>query len=237
MNIAWIIGNGPSLNQTPLHLLKDEDTFAVNHIYKIFPHTDWRPKYYVRTDDWDADLIYGEIFQDITGEITDVLEAGAYAFLGKFFYQPMAKTKYGGMIQMVSPICGEQQWHIRDGGRNVPRSWHFSSRGRLREYCSFGGSLSVAIQLVCFGMGKRATYDAIYLIGCDLGYKDGAVNHFADDYYECVTELTPAEIVEEDKIYAHEIAKKCSPIPIFNATIGGELEVYPRVDIWEELGS
>lgn len=236
MGRAWIIGNGPSLMRTPLNLLEGEDTFAVNHIYKIFPYTAWRPKFYVRTDDWGADQMYGDVYEELNNEISSVLDAGALAFLGSYFYNTMSKVKkYRPSIQCISPICGEQQWHLSDGQRGAPQKWHMVGKDRITEYCSFGGSLSVAIQVACFGMGRREKYDAIYLLGCDLGYKDYESNHFIDSYRDVIVEHTPSSIIEEDKIHAHKIAKACSPIPIYNATIGGSLEVYERVDIMDVL--
>jgi hypothetical protein len=43
----FILGNGPSLGRTPLHLLNDKYTLAMNKIDKIFPETEWRPTYYL----------------------------------------------------------------------------------------------------------------------------------------------------------------------------------------------
>lgn len=72
-------------------------------------------------------------------------------------------------------------------------------------------------------------YDEIYLVGVDLFTKKK--DHFDESY--------PSYAVweERNKIenHIHEVAKKSSPIPIYNATIGGKLEVYPRVDIYEIL--
>ncbi len=39
---CFIIGNGPSLKETNLDLLKEEVTFGVNSVFLIFPETDFR---------------------------------------------------------------------------------------------------------------------------------------------------------------------------------------------------
>src|SRR5438477_1743491 len=44
---CFIIGNGPSLNRTDLSLLKDEFTFGTNRIYLAFDRLNFRPSYYV----------------------------------------------------------------------------------------------------------------------------------------------------------------------------------------------
>ncbi len=47
---CFVIGNGPSLTPEDLDKLKNEYSFASNHIYKIFDRTNWRPTYYVSVD-------------------------------------------------------------------------------------------------------------------------------------------------------------------------------------------
>lgn len=227
---AWIIGNGPSLMYTPLGLLKDEITFAVNHIAKIFPYTDWRPTYYARVDEPGDPDLYEDPYWAVVRDMKPIIDEGIYSFLGPYFYSPVSRELNGGIIQGVLPICGDQQWHIWDGPNCVPQKWHMSNRDRITEYCSFGGSLGVAIQIVNFDERFRGC-DEIYLVGCDMGFKDGEPNHFVDDYDSHTKDPIPASTVEADKIHAHEIANTCSKIPIMNATIGGSLEVYPRVDI------
>ncbi|MEL7474404.1 MAG: hypothetical protein AAGK04_13885, partial [Planctomycetota bacterium] len=46
----FILGNGPSLNRTPLHQLKDEYTFATNRIHLLYDRIDWRPSFYTTVD-------------------------------------------------------------------------------------------------------------------------------------------------------------------------------------------
>lgn len=229
-NRVWIIGNGPSLMYTPLELLKGETTFAVNHIAKIFPYTDWRPTYYARVDEPGDKDLYEDPYWAVVRDMEPIVSEGIHCFLGPYFFSPVAREIEGGDIRGILPICGEEQWHVNDGPNTFPTKWHMNNRDRIDTYCSFGGSLGVAIQLVNFDE-RFAGCEEIYLLGCDMGFKDSESSHFVDDYDDYKNEKTPAWLVEADKIHAHEIANKCSKIPIMNATIGGSLEVYPRVDI------
>ena len=72
-------------------------------------------------------------------------------------------------------------------------------------------------------------FDEIYLLGCDMFTQKH--DHFDQNY--------PAYAVwnERNKIeqHIHEVAKKSSPAKIYNATVGGSLEVHPRVDIRKVL--
>lgn len=47
---VFLIGSGPSLKETPLELLRDEHTLAVNTIPDIFSMTNWRPSFYACVD-------------------------------------------------------------------------------------------------------------------------------------------------------------------------------------------
>ena len=90
----------------------------------------------------------------------------------------------------------------------------------------------MAIQLAI----QIALYDEIYLIGCDLGHKEGASNHFIGRY-AINRGVTRRQAVKRNMANAmgHQLAFENSPIPIYNATIGGHLEVYPRVNLEDIL--
>jgi hypothetical protein len=47
---VFLLGNGPSLEITPLHLLEEEITMAMNCIDLIYDETDWRPNYYLNVE-------------------------------------------------------------------------------------------------------------------------------------------------------------------------------------------
>jgi hypothetical protein len=102
----------------------------------------------------------------------------------------------------------------------VPECWHFP------QVCKFGGSIPMTIQLAV-----QEGFDEIYLIGCDLGHKEGTSNHFHEDY-AVSRGITAEKAVKRNEAnrMGHEYCLRNSPVPIYNATVGGELEVYPRVE-------
>jgi len=71
----------------------------------------------------------------------------------------------------------------------------------------------------------------IFLLGCDLGHTAGAGNHFTPQYAASrpITEHKARWRNLANKM-GHEFAKANSPVPIYNATLGGSLETYERVD-------
>ena len=50
MSRWFVLGNGPSLANTPLDLLIGENTVGINRINLIYDKTAWRPTIYCKTD-------------------------------------------------------------------------------------------------------------------------------------------------------------------------------------------
>ena len=123
---------------------------------------------------------------------------------------------------------------------NLPTSWH------LPEPCRFGGGITAALQLAV-ELGRNP----IYLVGCDLykyrGPDDVDINHFHSDYVRYKIRKSTGEEVNPPEAYdrlnkmliqAHTVARDSAAragITIYNATVGGDLEVYERADIWDVL--
>ncbi len=87
----------------------------------------------------------------------------------------------------------------------------------------------------------REGFNPIYLVGVDLGYvprKEGELdeNHFSPEYHSRLVEPGRAAMDNETQIEMHQHAKDYADrnkIQILNATLGGDLEVYPRVNYGE----
>ena len=102
--------------------------------------------------------------------------------------------------------------------------WH------LPVLCTAFGGMSTMIQIA----STVLNYDEIYLVGCDLGYTPHQeLNHAIPVY--TTDKRDKSEQDNGNMRHLHEMAKKCCPKPIYNSTVGGELETYPRKDIWELL--
>lgn len=218
---CFIVGNGPSLRDTPLDDLVGEVSYATNRIHLIYPETKWRPTHYVRvesmqdTDDDSVDLWATDLLVHLN-------DPNITVHCNMWFPKLLERRGYGTWknIQILK-TCAHYFVHF-DTDR-CPHLWH------LPHLCSFGGSLTLAIQIAV-----KAGFDKIYLVGCDLGYKDQEESHFIDGYASGY-EIDEARYANMDKVAAHMIAMRSSPVRIYNATIGGDLEVYPRVDLAEVL--
>lgn len=222
----FIIGNGPSINRTPLHLLKDEYTFGVNRIYLLYDRIKWKPSFYTALD-W-------RVVPDVAREIN--------ALTGSTFF---FEERFRGLLRE-----GDDVYYYTHGAAPADRPEdrifsHDMSHG-LR---GAGSVIGTAVQ-IAFHLG----FDPIYLIGCDLGYKvpetvqqegddrfgngvklhltsteDDDANHFDPRYFGKGRRWHDPNV--KRMIEGHEQCRKGIESVgrrIYNATIGGELEVYER---------
>lgn len=210
---AFIVGNGKSLNRTDLNLMKGEVSFGVNGIAGIYPQTDWRPTHYVRAEEastgadpkaYNLDM---EIHRDLKCEI----------WANEYFLRGTEGIHDSGLYRQIRS-CAHYGMHFNNP--DTPHLYH------LPRLCTFGSSVNVAIQ-IALGI---LNFDEVYLVGCDMGYKDGEVNHFSADYIKGVGDMRSARLNELDILAAHMVCARTFPNRVFNATVGGSLEVYDRVD-------
>jgi hypothetical protein len=215
---AFVVGNGPSLRIEDLDVLADDGelTIASNKIYLAFDQTHWRPTYYVAEDPL-AIAKSRATLDGMAGPLklfpTKALESG-----------PVLKDS------VYFPLIWEKFYPDR------PR---FSFDATKVVY--WGSTVTyTAIQLAAY-MGIRE----IYLIGVDFRYvppqgiaegddvlvSEGARNHFHPDYDRPGTLTYPPNLQRHEKSYrAAAAAIESVGGAIFNATRGGALEIFPRVD-------
>lgn len=215
---AFIIGNGPSLAQTPLEFLKDEVCFATGRIHLIYPKTSWRPMHYVQTE--------GDPTQALKDDFGEQIKLGITLWLSQGWRGNYTNWNLRRFEQKTTTINWMKTCPEHTGvhaGKGAPKEWH------LPELCGFGSSLHVAMQIAV-----NEGYGPLYLVGCDLGYKDGQPNHF-DENYEAGLQLRPASVANSDCLWAHKVAFRSCPVVIYNCTLGGELDVFPRKDLVEVI--
>jgi hypothetical protein len=281
----FLIGNGPSLDDTPLHKLSSEYSLAMNRINKIYDETEWRPSfYYVSQPPSHPEGPHkGErdyIQQNIALNIPCFLRSGYSQYDAEnvhymnVFYlhrEPLFDDLSHGTVERMSVQA-------------LREFWSEDPSQLLYHYHSMYG----AMQLIEY-MG----FEEIYLLGCDLGFKyldphmifdsgmdpnryqgpissylrtaseqgtlgrsfvngvalkairnqymsdflnrflSNSDSYFSSDYTERFR-VHDGPRVNQEITKSHVIAQRiCSSdgVGIYNATLGGELEVYERVDL------
>lgn len=203
---CFIVATGPSLRMEDLDMLKahNEICISMNGIYKAFEYTGWRPTYYMMAD---PNAMY---FNRTTLETLDV----PYIMLSDTISDTINRPNV-------------YRWHLRrrfEMGVKPLFSDDFSRGSFAGLTVTYDG----ALQFAAF-MG----FLEIYLLGVDCdNYRDSGTVHFWDKPGKKLEEGTRLLDVEQN-ILAYESAKEYAEehgIKIRNATRGGKLEVFERVD-------
>lgn len=227
---CFVVGNGPSLSPEDLDLIKDEYSFAANRIYDIYSKTEWRPTYYGIQDLYVLKEITKEVEEEENGARTRFIVANRPDYM---CYEMKADPK--NRFFYLGTCLSEQ--------RNIKFASEFD------KTVGHGRTITYAMLQLAVYMG----FKEIYLLGIDHNYNnfmsnDGsfdkdahAASHFAGAkaYKNLRTSNVPHKngvVYVTTKAYqtAENYSRK-NGVRIFNATRGGKLEVFERVNLEDIL--
>ena len=214
----WIIANGSSLNQTPLDLLKGEITWGMNRIHLIYGTTSWRPTYFFMCD-WNQQNPHNYWKECIKAHWTTkkYLWDGFRDGHPYFDLEPMGEVPSTTWIQR----CKRHHYYMANNWKRA-ESWH------LPELCTAFSGIGAVMQLAVLNGATE-----LYIVGADLYEPDYRLNFFTENYTD--DQRPRDELDNTNMTQVHMVAKRSSPVPIYNATVGGKLEVHPRVKIEDVL--
>ena len=224
---GFVIGNGPSLTIEDLDRLVDQVTIASNKMYLAYVKTDFRPTL-----------------------LTVVDKLAAENNADEFRRLPAKKYLSNALRTIVEPCPGAVYWNEESG--------FVSKDTMLRKFspdireCNYTGHTVTYNNLqIAFHLGL----ETVYLIGMDFTFTipekkikrnddiykealvcEGEVNHFLPNYRKPGETWSPPNL--EYQKWAFISAKQFFEAhgrKIYNATRGGKLEVFPRVDLDEVL--
>ncbi len=221
---CFLIGNGPSLTGEDLNLLQEEYTFGTNMVYKIFDTTEWRPSFHCISDTIYASKLGLELSQKVKA--------------------PLFTTERTYRKMKVKPINTTYVHTLQ--------SERYRVRGNIQAYCMVKATVLSLAAEIAFHMGFRE----IYLIGVDCTNPHTKGGHFTENYTtkevaetdinriktrmkkkSLTTEQIGEHIIDRSmEVYSllDEYAQK-NGIKIYNATRGGNLEIFPRVRLEDVL--
>lgn len=212
---CFIVATGPSLTFEDLKLIKDEYSFSMNSICKVYENTDFRPTYYGIQDE----AVFEKQLEYINKYYTDQ----------PIFYAKGLEKK-NKVNEKWIPIPVNGSYHKYDLVITKKYFAKFSDNAYHVIYDGYSITYTL-IQLAVY-MG----FKEIYLLGCDTSYSDDRTKqHFADngvfdpEYKSAYDRLVSA--YKEAKKYADS-----HNIKIINTTRGGMLEVFPRKTLEEIIG-
>lgn len=206
---CFIVATGPSLSTKDLDKLKQhgEVCISMNRIYNIFERTEWRPDYYVIEDTI--------MIEDLRREIADL------DLPVKFV--PSVPTCFWNQNNIKNAV--QYELALLDNGEDMPL---FSSKA---EKCVYEGS---TVTYACIQMAAYMGFLDIYLLGVDFNYSNDLYdekNHFQGYQSDKRVRLNAVSPKRMEAAYrcARNYAEE-NEIHIYNATRGGKLEVFERVE-------
>ncbi len=214
---CFIIGNGPSLRMTDLDLLhkNQEYSFGANRIYVSFTDTKWRPTFYC-IQDGAMILQYHDEIERLKIE---------HKFVSDYAYLKLGDK----------PVKSAIMFHL-DVQRYFPYFPGFSPDPSVVIYEGFTVTYA-EIQMAAY-MG----FKEIYLLGVDFNYSayvdiggkvelSSTADYFSEKYMSKEENRNLPQL--HNSLQAYKMAaiySKENGFRIYNATRGGKLEVFERVD-------
>lgn len=228
---VYLIGNGPSLNQTPLYLLKDKKVMVFNRFNLMLERLNWNPTFYSVTDDL--------VLEDMIKEATEMANRSTMAFFPDISFR-------GNLLFKRFKNLGDNVFWLNQIGR-----LGFSKE--LPKAYSGGTVIYEGFQVLSY-LG----FTRIVFLGVDMDYKihqtaknispnkteimsvdDDDPNHFDPRYFGKGKKYHQPEekvIINIFKSlhFLSEIIKN-TDLSIVNAGVNSKVEYFPKVHLQEEL--
>lgn len=218
---CFIIGNGPSLTISDLDAITEcgYASFAANSIFKMFDKTKWRPTYLVFQDQQVIDGLV-ELFAELSKNCDKM-------FVRRDVYRQIDKK----IIDSEKLILPRLVMKIR-------KDKYYDFSNKLETYAFDGCTVTYLMIQIAYYMG----FKKIYLIGMDHNFpamfdeNDNVIvnnqikQHCFEDSKHII--LNPARVSETT--YAYRSARRFldnQGVEIYNATRGGKLEEFIRVNV------
>lgn len=210
---CFIIGNGPSLKQTNLSLLKNEFTFGLNRIYLLFPELGFSTSYLVSVNEL--------VLEQCAQEIAALRIPRFVTWRSRRWFTAQA-VRDPGLMFLDSDFTGPE---------------NFSGDATERLFEGFTVTF-VALQLAFF-MG----FEQAILVGVDHNFTTKGPanqvvvsvgddpNHFAPGYFGKGFRWQLPDLDGSERAYflARDAFKQATR-QVVDATIGGKLTIFPKVD-------
>ena len=244
---VFVLGNGPSLNQHDLDLLTGIPSFAANAIYLIFDKTYWRPDYYSCVDT----VVLPDRKEEISHWINQLPNTWFFFPKEIFTHDCLGVPVSVDTIIRPRPNVIYFKTHPLDLNSSQENIFSLPADGFIVEPMT----VTITLMQLAVKLGAKR----IFLIGCDTEYEipktarildeedsrvdkrivldeDNDPNHFDPRYFGkrklWHTPNTGLMLKHYEK--ANEICK-ADGVEIYNAGIGGRLEIFPRISFVDAI--
>lgn len=219
---VFVIGNGPSLNETPLERLSGEVTIGCNGLFLNFEKMGYLPSYYTVEDRLVAEDRAATI-NSLRGTIKILPRDLRYCLSRDedVIYVNFLRN-YKGFPKLTRNFVRQVYWGGTVTMMNIQLAYFLGSR---------------EVYLVGVDHSYRKPFENDQVQGTVIRSENPDVNHFHPDYFG------PGFRYHDPKVDRMELAYRearrffeAHGGAIYNATVGGQLEVFPRVNLDDVIG-
>lgn len=206
---CFIIGNGPSLNETDLSLLRGEITFGLNRIYLKFDELGFATNYYV--------VVNELVIEQCAEEIAKIPSPKFVSWYAKRWLRPADDIVY-----VREPQGARLDFSIRPALALWVGATVTYVAMQLAYYMGFEEVILIGVDHNF--QTKGAPHETVVLEGEDPNHFDP--NYFGPGFRWQLPDLEASE-------RAYRLAKEFfegDGRRILDATVGGKLQVFPKVD-------
>lgn len=215
-----IVGNGPSLNKLPLHLLANEHVFVSNNFHLMFPRIKWRPRYHAMTDAYV------------------LMESRDQAVLNAHNYE-----------RLFLPAVHASNVNSYSLYKNLPNSYFFNMMPLPSIDGAKYFPINKTVTNFMIRIAANLGYKEILFIGMDLTYPSMKIydqnkriiksqqddpDHFSKDYFNKGKHFHAPE-ADQMREKVRETIEDYSDIAFKNVGIGGRLDFIERGNLRESL--
>lgn len=171
---VFLIGNGPSLNKTPLYLLKDEFTMCFNRFNLLTERINWNPTFFVITDNL--------VLTDLLTELDSIVSNSEYSFFPDIHFRG---EKFIDKIEQKSNILWINQLFGKGFSTKLPKVYPGGSviyEGfQILKHLGFKEIIMIGVDM-SFQIHKTAKYLDPRSVDI-VSEKDDDPNHFDPRYF------------------------------------------------------
>lgn len=217
---CFIVATGPSLRIEDVEKLSNEFTFSVNSIFLIGDKTKWRSTYYLCLDEQHMKKMldnYGDKIDSVSKD---------YKFFNANSKKEIEEYRNkGNKLENYAYLNISRVNELRYVNSKKPFFFF-----RKNPLCGIYNSGTVTNSAIIMAMWMG--FKEIYLLGTDCNYS-GKIRHVEKDWNEDNMSITEKELIElRMKNGFAEISREAKKmgVKIYNATRGGMLEDFERID-------
>lgn len=208
--VAFLIGNGPSVKIDDLEKMRGNLTFCCNRFHLAYDKTSFRPTYTVSSDRQMVKDFGNEIVENSHGTVFLVLNRNPNYIIGDYVWI---------RLRSRSPLVFSTNIHdhAMPGGGTLITAIQIAFFMGVKRFILYGvdHNFSYSVDHTCTDSFKKA-------------YGDG--NHFIENYRQGKNWCPPAVSQIEESFQICDQFLRARNGWIINATHGGKLEVLERAD-------